>query len=208
MTIYICNDIQQHDEQWFLAAEALLPQGRRAHALRYRKADDRMLCAAAYLLLRHAVAEQTGERSFCEDLAYTAGGKPYVAGRPGLHFSLSHSHGVAVCAAGSEPVGVDVELIAAYDGDLAAYCCNSDELKAIEQSADRGRAFTEIWTRKESAIKLSGAGAPASLKHIEAAEGKWFSTTELDGYVCTVCTDRATEVSLRRISAAELIAED
>ena len=45
-----------------------------------------------------------------EQVAKDERGKPYLAGYPDIHISLSHSGRLAACAVAKKPVGVDVEL--------------------------------------------------------------------------------------------------
>ena len=66
--------------------------------------------ALAWGLLRLALARELGLHALPET-AREPGGKPYFPARPELQFSLSHSHGGAVCAPHSLPVGGGIEKL-------------------------------------------------------------------------------------------------
>jgi 4'-phosphopantetheinyl transferase len=79
----------------------------------------------------------------------------------GLHFSISHTSDIVVCAAcGSYPVGVDVERIAARAEPLtlAARFFSSSEhsvLSAVDEKERLDRFFL-MWTLKEALAKSHG----------------------------------------------------
>lgn len=204
MTLYICTDVALGGYDWLETALDRLPRQRGAHASRYRNQQDRALSVAAFLLLQHGLKSQYG-LELNEDLAYTAAGKPYLARHRGIEFSLSHSGGAVACAVSEDAVGVDIERIQAYDADMAAYCCDTAELDRISSSADKGERFTEIWTRKESALKQAGATAPDDLRHIPEMKDKRFHTIQTDGYICTVCSGGAAAVEVRQVALCELL---
>jgi 4'-phosphopantetheinyl transferase len=83
-----------------------------------------------------------------------------------LHFSLSHSHSIAILAVASEhPVGVDVEDMKPIEAEVAAAHFSDSEL------SDLGRlhgdawisGFYRCWTRKEAILKAEGVGLNLAL---------------------------------------------
>ena len=142
------------------------------------------------------------------------GGKPRLADRPDIHFSLSHSGSVAVCAlsfpgkaeredacvicdAPDAPVvGADVEQI----DDPA----NAPRLRRLAErffpprEAERLRdvpdslypaAFAGTWTALESFVKRTGEGFRHGFSHIDLSSvHRITDTLEMDGetYVITV----------------------
>ncbi len=87
-------------------------------------------------------------------------GKPYLLRYPGLHFNLSHSGGWVVCAVASSPVGIDVEEIRPVDFDIARRFFSRSEYDELMRRAlaDRLDHFYNLWTVKESYVKLNGHG--------------------------------------------------
>jgi 4'-phosphopantetheinyl transferase len=198
--IFICDKIDEADERWLCVAVRKLPPERRAQTMRYRQVEDRTLCAATYLLMKYAL-KMWYDTDFTDDIAYTLDGKPYLANCQEIHISLSHTHGAAVCAIADEPVGVDIEEIQEYNPDIVAYCCNRTEQHKIEQTENRDEMFTEIWTQKESSIKLIGRG---ELKNAAEDNGLWRHTLRHGLYICGVCCEREQHVELIELPIAAI----
>ena len=66
--------------------------------------------AAARALLALALRRELGIAPLPR-MERAPGGKPFFPDLPQVRFSLSHSHGAAVCAVHDREVGVDVELL-------------------------------------------------------------------------------------------------
>ena len=100
-------------------------------------------------------------------------GKPHLPEVPDLQFSVSHSAGSVVVAVGrGAPVGIDVEHVASWDAadlDEVAQLTLAREERAVvsrQPAGLRAAAFTTYWTRKEAAVKATGAGLTAPLDEI------------------------------------------
>jgi 4'-phosphopantetheinyl transferase len=117
-------------------------------------------------LARTVLASYTGIPPRALRFTADAFGKPVLcvpAADPGVHFNLSHSHGVIVCAvAMARQVGIDVE-----DGgrrieflDLAERYFAAPEVAHLHRLPDdeRQAAFFAIWTLKEAFVKAIGQG--------------------------------------------------
>lgn len=166
-----------------------LPSWRREQALGYRRDHDRRLCVAAYMLLWQGLQAEYG-MSDAPAFGYAEGGKPFIAGRHDIHFSLSHCRVAALCALESEPVGADIESVRPYNAELARHVMNDDELRQIENAPRPDIAFVRLWTMKESLLKLTGEGIRRELKDVLTDCDKRFSTTvnAARGYVFTICS--------------------
>ena len=137
-------------------------------ASRFRFERDRRRYLAARLALRHVLGAALGVDLAAVRLAEDGNGKPCLADDPDrCHFNLSHSGGLALIALSrAAPVGVDLELAGMMeaDGDLVAAClCPAERCQwnAIGLAARR-RAFLDLWTRKEAALKAVGLGLSVS----------------------------------------------
>lgn len=87
-------------------------------------------------------------------------GKPYLLQYPDLHFNLSHSGDWVVCSVSSLPVGIDVEEKRPVELEIARRFfsrCEYEELMQIA-AADRIDHFYNLWTVKESYVKMNGLG--------------------------------------------------
>lgn len=140
---------------------------RRADA--FVRRDDGLLYTAAHIALRRLLGRYTGTaprqlrfvRERCDDCGGEHGRPALAESSPPLHFSLSHSAGIALVGIAAVPVGVDVERLPRPA--TVEYCLPSlhpwerAEL-AGAHGADRTRLFGRTWTRKEAFLKGIGTG--------------------------------------------------
>lgn len=111
----------------------------------------------AYGLLAELLAAEYGLPGLPE-LERQAGGKPFFPQRPDLHFNLSHSGGLALCGAGTAPLGVDIEAIRPRRAGLARYICSPEEYAWYERLGGDWESLYTIWTLKEARVKCTGEG--------------------------------------------------
>lgn len=157
MAVYLFDQMEEFSDELFKRSLMLLPDERQQKATAYRQKLDQKLSVLGYVLLNYGLKNEYGiseKLRFC----YSAKGKPYLSDYPQIHFNLSHCKNGVICAIHTSDVGVDIETVAAYDGQLAEYVCNEQELKLINKSDNKALAFTKIWTKKESLMKKTGAG--------------------------------------------------
>ncbi|WP_242579195.1 4'-phosphopantetheinyl transferase superfamily protein [Streptomyces sp. MST-110588] len=92
-------------------------------------------------------------------------GRPALAGAP-LHFSLSHTRGLALLGFARTPIGVDIETLTAPEvvDEVASVLHPQEraELAALPP-AGRAAAFARCWTRKEACLKGMGTGLAGDL---------------------------------------------
>ena len=157
-----------------------LPSWRREKALLYRRPLDRYLCAEAYFLLESVLG-----KSLCRaEWGYSPSSKPFIPGHPEIHFSLSHCERCVACAVAPVPVGIDVETLQ-YDPSLAQMVCSAEEMALIDASASPEEAFTSLWTRKESYLKMTGEGLRDDLKSVPGSDSRCITDTRIaagEGY--------------------------
>lgn len=126
---------------------------RRARALHAcQRPEDKLRGLAGWLLMKRFLGKDAARR-----LAYGRYGKPYLRGGP--YFNLSHSGHYAVLVVSTVPVGVDVEQ-RRDDDDCAALAAAAFHPSEREHYARHPsvRTFFDIWTLKESYLKLRGTG--------------------------------------------------
>lgn len=155
MMIYYYDVTELSDRALFDRGMNELPWEERAEKVRrFRFDKDKRLCLGAGLLLRHMLETAGAE---CLDMGFTPFGKPFLI-HGDIHFNISHDGEIAVCAVSNLPVGADVQKLTGYDSSFAQAVLTPDEIIWTESSADPDTAFTRLWTRKESYLKLSGQG--------------------------------------------------
>lgn len=180
--IYICENILDLDVE---KALRVVSTQRRDKALRYRFDIDRRQSLAAYMLLMYGLRKEYNI-DMAPIFAYTTDGKPYIRGHIDIHFNLSHCHRAVACAISNYPIGVDIEAIAPIDWHVARRVMNDAQLRHIESSAEPERSFTQLWTMKESLLKLTGEGLCDDLPRL-AIDTQFFTHHHAKEYVCTAC---------------------
>lgn len=197
MAVYLFDQMEEFSDELFKRSLMLLPDERQQKATAYRQKLDQKLSVLGYVLLNYGLKNEYGiseKLRFC----YSAKGKPYLSDYPQIHFNLSHCQNGVICAIHTSDVGVDIETVAAYDGQLAEYVCNEQELKLINKSDNKALAFTKIWTKKESLMKKTGAGLRDDLKTIESIDSEAITLVDPDeAYVFSIAGMSLAELGLR-----------
>jgi 4'-phosphopantetheinyl transferase len=125
---------------------------------RFARAEDRLRSLASSLLLYETLG--------ASKILYEERGKPYVVGGP--HFNLSHSGDYALLAIDDGPVGVDVEKWEPWFKSewrtLSRLTFHKDERAVLAEgdaqknSVPSAKSFFDLWTLKESYMKMLGTG--------------------------------------------------
>ncbi len=161
-----------------------LPQWRLQKALSYRQDIDRFLCAKAFIMLEDMLRESFGLPG-CPEFSYTSSGKPFLRDYPEVFFNISHCRRGIACAIMDRPVGIDIEEIQ-FGEELAKVIFSPDELEAVKSADEPAEKFTELWTRKESFLKLTGEGLNDNMKDVLSGTDDVSFTTVINrsaGYV-------------------------
>lgn len=161
-----------------LLDEAAFPADERAASeLPPRSAAEYL---AARTLLRRLVSEVAGTDLAVSRLAARPTGQPFLATRPGIGVSLSHTDGwVAAAVYLRGQTGVDVQAPALAPGRLRRRCCTPSALRALSAlpRAERDLEFARIWSVQESCVKATGrgiAGMPWTIPvEVGQATGNW-----------------------------------
>ena len=118
----------------------------------------------ARALLRRAAASVLDCPQETVEVAYEAGGRPYVAGTGGnLHVGVGHCRAgvVAVVVSTRAPVGVDIEVVRPLPAvELARRFMLAPEAEWVAGEPEELRvlAFLWLWTHKEAIGKAYGTG--------------------------------------------------
>jgi 4'-phosphopantetheinyl transferase len=149
------------------AGHHLLDAAERERHAALLRAADRDSYAAAHIALRRLLGAylETDPAAVLlgrEDCPVCGGphGRPVVPGAD-LHFSLSHSAGLALVAVAARPVGVDVEALpgaAAVDDVTGTLHPREQAELAATPPGERPAAFLRCWARKEAYLKGTGQG--------------------------------------------------
>jgi 4'-phosphopantetheinyl transferase len=148
----------------------LLDASEQARADRFHVATDRSSYVLAHALLRATLSGLAGIAPADLRFRTTKNGKPALEAAQSLsslHFSLSHTRGLAACAVGRPyELGIDAEAwrLPAPIELAARYFAPSEALLVAEQEpAERPSTFYRLWTLKEAYLKAIGHGLTAPL---------------------------------------------
>ena len=109
-------------------------------------------CHKCGILLLEKAFSHIGLDFSQNDIVKAENGKPYIKGNP-VYLSISHC-----------PVGVDCESVRRTSGAVMKRCYGDSEANHILTSADSDKAFSRLWTLKESYAKMTGEGVGSDLK--------------------------------------------
>lgn len=159
------NDIRDVTDRDFESYYAAADAHRRAKCDGCRAREDRVRSVVGDHLARIAVSEHCHIPMEEIRFARTAAGKPYAVGLD-VHFNISHSGHLVVCAVSDRPVGIDVQQMRAVRRRLTDKVCTPAELAYIREAPGweemlTGEAmvrFFRVWTTKEAYFKWSGTG--------------------------------------------------
>ena len=197
---YDVSELQ--DPLAFSKGIALLPwEERREKIRRFQFDKDKRLCLGAGLLAAYAL-----KLSGADDLHIreTKNGKQELRYYPDLHFNLSHSGTLAVCAVSNRPIGVDVEIEQDIDINDFKQCFQQEEMAWIYRCDNMIHAFYRLWTRKESYFKRLGTGLlcpPNSISvipELSMTEKSFFSEFNIMNHQICVSTSEAEKVIFKR----------
>ena len=87
-------------------------------------------------------------------------GKPQLKEYPHIFHNISHTAGLAACAIGDVPMGIDVEEIRPFSDNIIRKVMSEQEKEQFYKLKEEERTafFFKIWTLKESYVKAGGWG--------------------------------------------------
>ena len=131
----------------------------------YRFDKDKKLSCGAYLLLKKLLSEENINDPIFKSQKY---GKAYISNYKNIHFNLSHSGKIVLCAISDKEVGVDVEYIdREIDLNIAKHYFYNREYENIMNAKNRPEEFFKYWVLKESYMKYTGLGMNLNLDSFE-----------------------------------------
>ena len=176
-------------DRWYAMAD----RDRQAKCGAFRFREDRLRALAGDHLARKGIAAHCGISPGEIRFARTRDGKPYAKDLD-VHFNISHSGHLVVCAVSERPVGIDAEQMRVVRRRLAEKVCTPAELAWLREAPGWGENLTgeamvrffRIWTSKEAWFKWTGTGitdlkSVDTLGHIRSG-GTW----ELDGCMVSI----------------------
>ena len=143
------------DKTW----EKLLPyltDAEREKVLRFKFDADKIRSVVGVCLIKSMAVEAFPGENIT--ISVSEEGKPYLEGRVGYEFNLSHSGDLIVLAVDDLPVGIDVEQIKDKNWEIFHRYLTEAEMSMIRSSNDPVARFYEVWTIREAFFKEEGQG--------------------------------------------------
>ncbi|MBQ9253683.1 MAG: 4'-phosphopantetheinyl transferase superfamily protein [Bacteroidales bacterium] len=87
-------------------------------------------------------------------------GKPFFTYNPNIHFSISNTTDYIAIIVSENRVGIDIEHLRKYNETLVKRFFNPKEIEYLGgiKPSEQDKAFTQLWTIKESYVKKTGTG--------------------------------------------------
>lgn len=176
--------------EWFNS----MSSERRDEVMRLTVKEKRTAKIAADGLCRKAISEFCGVSPESIEFIKNEFGKPFAKNLP-VHFSISHSGNMVVCAVSDREIGIDIEKIRPFNQKAASKFATEKELEYISSNEN---GFFEIWTLKEAYFKCIGTGLGADIKNVsfnitpteiicsESGYNLSFHNAEKE-YICAIC---------------------
>lgn len=186
--IYLYDKMDNIPDEIIRQTYSLMPLERKRRASRFRFERDKNLCVLAYWLLMYGLRKEYGIIT-APALSYEAGGKPFLSDYDRIYFNISHCGAGVACAISNDKVGIDIQETVPYDDGIAKQVCTKIELAMLANGTSPKRLFCELWTIKESCVKLSGDGLTQPLNEIDA-----YKTFEKAGIKKTACWNNSFHI--------------
>ena len=188
--VFYCNVEPLRDASLYAHYAALVPPAQQQRLLTMRFEEDRLRSLAAGLML-HCALDALQVPRHLRRVQRLPGGKPILPHYP-LQISLSHSGTVALCAVSTAPIGADVQHLHAPADGLLRRVCSEEERTYLASQPDSAAAFTALWARKESLLKMLGKTISEDLQCLsclDSGRSDWsFSERTLFGLPACVCS--------------------
>lgn len=152
-------------------------------------------------------------------LAYGKNGKPYFSDIRDFFFNISHSGDYLILAWSHYEIGIDMEQIRKELPRFPERMLSPTDFSFWQKQNDLAKikCFFELWTRKESYIKLSGDSIFRKVKELSVSDGNhfwefmgmpvsYFHTCQWNDYMISVCTlEKKAQLSVKIVTLEEII---
>jgi 4'-phosphopantetheinyl transferase len=131
---------------------------------RFKRTTSLQRSLLGEVLLRYILGCKLGIQSNTIIFRKSDNGKPYLENKE-THFNLSHSGDWVVMAFSDGEVGIDVEVVRPVNYRIAERFFSLEEVASLnsKEGDEKLDYFFDLWTLKESFLKLIGTGLTRSL---------------------------------------------
>ncbi len=133
-----------------------LPEDRKEKCVFFRHSDHRKRALGAGLIIQRIMQDN----NCTSEIHLTKNGKPEV---DGIHFNVSHGGDFVIGVSAPCPVGCDIEPIMPPPLEIADIFFHHGETEYLNNHPYKTFAFWQLWTLKESYMKMTGKGMSLEL---------------------------------------------
>lgn len=193
---------------------SLVSQEKKNKIIKYHQYIDSQRSLLGDILARYSICEDFNLNN--ADLSFNTNpyGKPAISSRGKIGHNISHAGRYIVCAVSDTPVGIDVEEIKPIDLRIAERFYSNDEYEYLTSAPTESTYdnFFQLWTMKESYIKMIGRGLSIPLNSFSVLrEGslkrvfftQFIKNSDIIGHICS---EHNSSVTYRYINVDELLA--
>ena len=157
--VYIINTDLLLDPETYTFWYEKMPRYRKNKIDSYKPDSSKRLSLGAGIALDKAL----GDAKITDyEVVLNEHGKPYLRGCEDIFFNLSHSGSMAICAISDRELGADIQQQEAFSDSLIKRIFDEGEKIYIEgiyrEKEEKDRAYTKLWTIKESVMKYYSNG--------------------------------------------------
>ncbi len=145
--------------------QSQLPVSSQQKINRYKNLRDLQRSLLGEVIVRRILSEKISIPTNEIIIKKSEKGKPYLADSKKHYFNISHSGDWVVVAFADEEIGIDVELIRKINYQIARRFYSAAEFAELDKKEGQEKRdfFFDLWTLKESYLKLLGKGLTKSL---------------------------------------------
>lgn len=143
----------------------LLPADSRQLIDSYKKPADLQRSLLGESLTRKIISQKTGLRPESLRISRSSKGKPRLDDHSHFHFNITHSGNWIAVVFSDREVGIDIEKCRPPQYRIAERYFSPKEVAVLNKlkNKDKESYFFDLWTMKESYLKLLGKGLTRSL---------------------------------------------
>jgi len=173
--------------------------------------QDKQNALLGDILVRIEICRITGLSNSQLKFVINPHGKPFLLNNPQVYHNIAHTNQHIACVTGEVPVGIDIEQIRPIDMKIVERFFVSEEKDYIlsAQSDLRDKRFFEVWTKKESRVKLEGKILLESLSAFSVLtleSGIFYNCIYNNGKIIGhMCSNRKELPLIREINTATLL---
>lgn len=144
-----------------------LPKSIVDHCLKFHQTEDQKRRFLGYSLLKNYLINHGFDQNELSHISYHKNQKPFFTNLSQIHFNLSYSNELVVCAFSDQPIGIDIEKInQSINLDNFKSVFSENIWNKIVYAPTPIETFYQYWTQMEAVIKADGLGITGPIQQI------------------------------------------